>query len=403
MNRSVERRRFLTRGVPSGEVRVGWFDHPVRGPVRCSAAPLVIGSLRRRGHRTTESFLPIHHSGDAVLFTASYLDMAGEAVGIAASASAKDPVALAAAEEAIESWSAVWRTRRLLVAVTNPVCSGARRASRMVEDLPGEAYVIEGGPLESSGLDAVTVVGELAAVPPGGTVVFPPSGVPTSLRVEVADRGLGIVDTTCPLVDAMLADVRRFADRGDTVLIIGKAGHAAVSALAGEAPGATVLVESPRDIEALRVDPARVSYLISGGVPVEDVLELVGALRARFPGLRGQHPDGLCYAASDHLGTVRAVAAVCEVVLVLGAAGPASTRELADQAAASGAETHRLTNTGEIRPGWLTGAATVGLVTAPSAKPCLREEVIEALSGLGPLSVVRRTDVSEVVKIHGFR
>lgn len=408
MNRSVERRRFLTRGILPGEVRVGRFDHPSRGHVRGSSAPLVAASLRRRGLRVSEGVLSIHDSGDTVLFAASYLDLAGDAVGFAAAAHGDDPEALRAAEKAIESWSAIWRTRRLVIAAANPLCSGARRARRVLEHHEGPAYIVDDHPrkasLESAGLDSpgVSVVDGLDRVPHGSAVVIPTYGVSTPLRANATARGLDLIDTTCPLVHRMHADVKRFADRGDTVLIIGKATHAAAVSLLGEARGSAILIQSIEDIEALRVDPTRVSYLVSGGVAVEDAIPLIAALRMRYPQLRGQHPDELCYAASERIGTVRAVAAACEVVLVLDTADSAVGRDLTDLVTSSHVDAHRIADAREIEAEWLAGTATVGLVTTPSAKPRMTEDVIEAVSGLGPLSVVRRSMVSEVVKAQDF-
>lgn len=352
----------------------------------------------------SEGFLPIHNSGDAVLFTASYLDLGGDAVGFAAAARADDPAALRAAQEAIESWSAIWRTRRLLVAAVNPLCSGARRARRMLEQHDGPAYLVGNrlpkASLESAGLDSpsVSVVDDLARVPHRSTVVLPTYGASTSLRTNAAARGLDLIDTTCPLVRGMHADRKRFADRGDTVLIIGKATHAATISLVEEAHGSTILIESIADIEGLRVDPARVSYLVSGGVAIEDATPLIAALRKRYPRLRGQHPDELCYATSERIGTVRAVAAACEVVLVLDGPGSADAQDLIDRVTSVQASAHRISDAAEIEAEWLAGAATVGLVTTSSAKPRMTEDVIDAVSGLGPLSVVRHSMVSEVVK-----
>lgn len=409
MNRSVERRRFRTRGILPGEVRVGRFDHPSRGHVRGSAAPLVAASLRRRGVRVSEGLLPLHDSGDAVLFAASYLDLAGDAVGFAAAAHADAPEALRAAEEAVESWSAIWRTRRLLVAAVNPLCSGARRAHRMLEHHDGPAYLVADhrlkASLESAGLDSpsLSVVDGLDHVPHRSTVVLPTYQASTPLRANAAARGLDLIDTTCPLVHKMHTDLKRFADRGDTVLIIGNSTHAVATSLISEARGTAILVQSIEDIEALRIDdPARISYLVTGGVAVEDAIPLIAALRARYPQLRGQHPNELCYAASERIGTVRAVAAACDVVLVLDTASSADARDLTELLTSIPVGAHRITDAGEIEAEWLAGAATIGLVATPSAKPRLTEDVIEAVSGLGPLSVVRRTMVSEVVKTQDF-
>jgi 4-hydroxy-3-methylbut-2-enyl diphosphate reductase len=121
MNRSVERRRLAVSGVSTGEVVVvSRFVHPRRGPVRCPAASVVAGSMAGSELRIRRAELGSGTGG--MLFTVSYLDRDGRAIGIGAAVSLADPLAMNVAREVVDSWSAVLRTRRALVADTGPAC-----------------------------------------------------------------------------------------------------------------------------------------------------------------------------------------------------------------------------------------------------------------------------------------
>jgi 4-hydroxy-3-methylbut-2-enyl diphosphate reductase len=244
-------------------------------------------------------------------------------------------------------------------------------------------------------------VSSLADVPDGATLMITAHGVPPAVLEEAEGRGLRIVDATCPLVAAVHEETRRFAGRGDQVVIIGPGGHAVAAGIAGQAPGHTVTAESPAGAGAVgAADPRRVSYVLEPGIPVEETAPVSAALRSRFPALRGPDPGTFCYAASDRKETVRAVAAASDVVLVLGAEDEPDTRLLAGLARAGGAKAHVVNCAGQIEPSWLAGMGTIGLAETVSAGPRLADEVTMALSGLGPLSVTRRRVRTEILGTH---
>ncbi|HEU5158575.1 MAG TPA: 4-hydroxy-3-methylbut-2-enyl diphosphate reductase [Streptosporangiaceae bacterium] len=413
MNRSLTRECFATTGVASGEVLVVTeFAHPERGPVRCAAAPAVAGSVRRAGARVRFGAAATADGpgtgGPAVLFFASYRDRTGPAVGFGAAAATADAAAMAAARAAVAEWAAVLRTRRLLLAATDPACAGARRARERAERLLGRTgaagprlYVygrLTWNPAVAAELErrgAVFVAG-LDRVPEGATLLLPAHGAPPDVRAEAAARHLRVIDATCPLAAAAHDATRAYAARGDTIAVIGDPGHASAAATRGQAPGRTLQVRGVADVAALDVpDPRRLSYVLQPGMPVEAVTPIVAALRARYPALRGQHPDQFCYAASDRLAAIRGASTLSDRTLVLGGADCADSQRLLEVAGGA----RLVTAAGDLRPEWLAGAATVTLTCGLGAAPGLPAEVIATLSGLGPLSVVERRVTSEVVAV----
>ena len=406
MNRSVVRERLsTTTRVDADEVVVArHLEDPTRGAILCAAAPLVAGELRRRGFRTRfdkfGSRAKTHDGGSAVLAVTSWLDREGRALGFGAAAHHEDPAALAAVTEVMAEWTAVLRTRRLVLTGLSPTCWGAGRATEALENalarkgsvhvfgrMVAEEHVV--GELRRRG---ATVVTDLSSVPEGATVVFPAHGVPPAVRAEAEARSLSIVDGTCPLVAKAHAEVRRFVRQGDTVVVIGRTGHALVDALLAQAPDAVRLVESVEDVRRLDIAvPERASFLVAPGFPVDEATGLIAALRAGIPHIRAQHPDGLCYAATDRAEAIGGVARVSDVFLVVGADDCPDARNVADRArAVGGAEVHVVSDVTEIRSHWLAPAWTVGVTSSLSARPEAVDEITAAVAGLGPLSVVRR-------------
>jgi 4-hydroxy-3-methylbut-2-en-1-yl diphosphate reductase len=412
MNRPTVR-EFLAPGTgvaPGGVLVPTEVGDPVHGPLPCFAAPLVGGTLLRKGTRVSYAPVghcadPSHDEGGAALFVATCPQRDGSEAAVAAAASAADRVAKAAARSAVEEWSAVFGTRRLLAA-SSPWCRGATQAlaaarravdGRRTVYICGQLAADRHAIFELAELGAV-FTGSLDEVPDGAAVVFPAHGVSPAVQAEAAARGLEVIDATCPLVAWVHAEARRFAERGDDLVLIGQDDHAAVAGITGQAPGRTTVVSTPAGAAALQVtDPRRVSYLLQPGIPVEDSVAVAAALRSRFPALHGPHPDGFCYAASDRAETVRAIASASDVMLVLGSAGSPDARQLSGLARDCGARAHVIGATGDVLPGMIAGAGAIGLAESTSAGPELAAQVTRALSGLGPLSVTSRRVSTDVV------
>ena len=215
-------RKCLAPGttVAPGEVMVATgVGDPARGLLPCPAAPLVGGVLERRG--VPIRYGPVPHYAEAsqsddgaVLFLTSALLAEGEATGIGAAANAVDGLAAAAARAAVEEWSAMVGTHRLLEGI-GPWCEGAARALEQAQETlasaGGPVYVYgwlaaNGQARDDLAASGAVFVSSLSEVPDGSTLLIPAHGVPPAVWDEAARRGLRTVDATCPLVAAVHAE-----------------------------------------------------------------------------------------------------------------------------------------------------------------------------------------------------
>lgn len=284
----------------------------------------------------------------------------------------------------------------VLLAAPRSFCAGVERAIEVVERLLDQ----RGGPiyvrkqivhnthvvadLQARG---AVFVDELDAVPDGATVVFSAHGVSPAVRAQAADRGLEVIDATCPLVTKVHAEARRFATRGDTVILIGHAGHEEVEGTLGEAPNQMVLVQTVGDVTDLTVaDPARVSYLTQTTLAVDETSEIIQALSARFPALRGPASDDICYATTNRQDALRAIAEESDVVLVVGSANSSNSVRLVELAHRHGTPSYLIDDASDVRPEWLDGVGVVGLTAGASAPPQLVDAVIATLAELSKIA-----------------
>jgi 4-hydroxy-3-methylbut-2-enyl diphosphate reductase len=298
--------------------------------------------------------------------------------------------------------------RTVLLASPRSLCAGVERAIEIVEralDLRGapvyvrkqivhNAHVV--ADLESRG---AVFVEELDEVPDGAVVVFSAHGVSPLVRTDADRRALTVIDATCPLVTKVHAEARRAAVRGDTIVLIGHAGHEEVEGTLGQAPGRTVLVEDADGIAALEIPgSARVSYLTQTTLALDETAATINALIDRFPDATGPGAEDICYATTNRQRAVAAVAAEADLVLVVGSANSSNSVRLVELARRLGTSAHLIEDASGIRPEWLERATVIGLSAGASAPPHLVAQVIEHLAALGPVRIDERQVTTETVR-----
>jgi 4-hydroxy-3-methylbut-2-enyl diphosphate reductase len=241
-------------------------------------------------------------------------------------------------------------------------------------------------------------VDELDEVPDGATVVFSAHGVSPAVRSDAGSRGLSVIDATCPLVSKVHAEARRFAREGYTVALIGHEGHEEVEGTLGEAPGSTVLVQTANDVAALDPGPSGVAYLMQTTLAVDEAASVAGALRERFPDVRGPGSDDICYATTNRQAAAREVAEEADLVLVAGSRNSSNSVRLVETAERAGTPAYLIDEASDIDLSWLSGVSVIGLTAGASAPPAVVSEIITALSGLGRVTVSERVTTTESVQ-----
>ena len=295
--------------------------------------------------------------------------------------------------------------KRVLLAAPRGYCAGVDRAVLVVEralerygapvyvrkQIVHNIHVVRG--LEERG---AIFVDELDAVPAGSTVVFSAHGVSPAVVAEAERRGLHAIDATCPLVSKVHREAARFARADSRILLIGHAGHEEVEGTMGEAPERTTLVTSPEAADSVEVPAGEpVVWLSQTTLSVDETMQTVERLRARFPQLQDPPSDDICYATQNRQLAVKAIARSADLVIVVGSANSSNSVRLVEVALDAGAAAaHRVDDASELLPEWLEGVATVGVTSGASVPEELVQGVVAALgaAGFGSVEEVRTTE-----------
>jgi 4-hydroxy-3-methylbut-2-enyl diphosphate reductase len=278
----------------------------------------------------------------------------------------------------------------ILLASPRGFCAGVERAIEIVEqalqkfgppvyvrhEIVHNRYVVEG--LEDKG---AVFVEDLDEVPEGVPVIFSAHGVPKRVPAEAEARNLFYLDATCPLVSKVHREAELHHRIGRQIVLIGHAGHPEVIGTMGQLPnGSIVLVESVRDAETVQVeDPDQLAFITQTTLSVDDTAEMIGILRQRFPKIHGPKKEDICYATTNRQQAVKAMAAECDALIVVGAQNSSNSQRLVEVARKQGCARAMLVQRAAVID-WdaLGGIKRLGITAGASAPEILVEEVIAA-------------------------
>jgi 4-hydroxy-3-methylbut-2-enyl diphosphate reductase len=278
---------------------------------------------------------------------------------------------------------------RVVLAEVRGFCAGVQRAIDIVEialqkfgspiyvrhEIVHNRHVVDR--LRAKG---VIFVEELSEVPAGSLAIFSAHGVSPTVKHEAKDRGLDVIDATCPLVLRVHNDGGYYASQGREVILIGHAGHPEVEGTLGWLKGKGRLISTVEDVATLEVaDPDKLAYVTQTTLSVDDTKEIIRALTNRFPTIVGPDTKEICYATQNRQTAVAELAELVELVLVIGAKNSSNSNRLREIPEAKGIPTYLLEEAAELKPEWLKGVKSVGITAGASAPEDLVQDLIEVL------------------------
>ena len=308
----------------------------------------------------------------------------------------------------LERWARALGQRQVLLAGPRSFCAGVERAVDIVEralarfgspvyvrrQIVHNRHVVAG--LQRRG---AVFVEEVDEVPVGATCVLAAHGVAPEVHLQAERRHLNVIDATCPLVAKVHAEARRFARQGRQLVLIGHGDHEEVVGTMGEAPKRTHLVETVADVEHLplrRDEP--VAYLTQTTLAVDETASIVSALEERFSDVTGPPASDICYATQNRQDAVAALAARCDLLLVVGSPNSSNTVRLVEVARRRGCRAELVDDERHLQLSWLDGVTTVGITAGASAPEWLVQRVVDRLGLLGPLDVREQRITTETVE-----
>ncbi|MAC07501.1 MAG: 4-hydroxy-3-methylbut-2-enyl diphosphate reductase [SAR116 cluster bacterium] len=297
----------------------------------------------------------------------------------------------------------------LHLAAPRGFCAGVDRAVRIVEvaleKFGAPVYVRHEIVHNRTVVDRLADMGavfvaELDEVPEGAPVVFSAHGVSRAVTDDAERRNMIAVDATCPLVTKVHVETRRHARNKRHVLLIGHAGHPEVEGTMGQvAADEITLVETAEDARTVNPpEDADLAFATQTTLSVDDTAEIISILQFRFPEINGPRGEDICYATTNRQNAVKAIAAMCDLVIVVGAENSSNSQRLVEVALTAGAAGGRLVaDKHAIDWDEMDGATHIGLSAGASAPESLIHEIIDAMRSRYELVLDENALVEETV------
>ena len=297
---------------------------------------------------------------------------------------------------------------RVVLAQPRGFCAGVERAIEIVEraiekygppiyvrhEIVHNRHVVER--LRAKG---ARFVDEIDEIPPGAVTIFSAHGVASAIETRAGERGLPVIDATCPLVSKVHIEGQRYANQGREIILIGHAGHPEIEGTMGRITGKVHLISRPEEVAKLCVtNPKKLAFITQTTLSVDDTRAVIEALKARFPSIVGPDTKDICYATQNRQRATLELAKIVDVVLVVGAPNSSNSNRLREIAAEFGVPSYLIEDANALNPAWLDGVSAVGITAGASAPDELVEELVERLGEMDEIEIQRLPGVTENVR-----
>jgi 4-hydroxy-3-methylbut-2-enyl diphosphate reductase len=242
-------------------------------------------------------------------------------------------------------------------------------------------------------------VDEVAEIPDGSVTIFSAHGISKAVEDQAFDRGLPVIDATCPLVSKVHKEGWNHSDKDRSVVLIGHAGHPEVEGTMGRIPGTVHLVTNTEDVANLTLlDEGAVAYVTQTTLSVDDTREIIEALKSRFPEIIGPDVRDICYATQNRQQAIRKIVDNIDLLLVVGAQSSSNSNRLKEIGIEKGIPSYLIDDAKSVDPSWLVGVKTIGITAGASAPEELVTELLDYLRSLAEIELELVAGVEENIQ-----
>ena len=275
----------------------------------------------------------------------------------------------------------------IILAKPRGFCAGVTRAIETVEkaiekfgtpvyvrhEIVHNKFVVES--LRKKG---AIFVNEVEQIPVGAITIFSAHGVSDKVEEDALNRGLDVIDATCPLVSKVHREAKKYEEEDYEIILIGHRGHPEVEGTSGRVKKPVILVTNEEDARNIQIQhPEKIAYVSQTTLSVDDTKKIVEILENRFPTLqKGLATKDICYATQNRQDAVRDLCKIVDILLVIGAQNSSNSNRLRDLGEESGLNSYLINGAQDIEEKWFENVEKIGLTAGASAPEVLVQEVI---------------------------
>ncbi|UFT97800.1 4-hydroxy-3-methylbut-2-enyl diphosphate reductase [Radiobacillus kanasensis] len=209
-----------------------------------------------------------------------------------------------------------------------------------------------------------------------GTIIFTAHGVSPEVKERAREKGLTVLDATCPDVTRTHDLIREKVAEGYDVVYIGKKGHPEPEGAIGVAPGHVHLVQTEEDVENLHLNNDKLIVTNQTTMSQWDVYDVMQKVKEKYP--QTDMIQEICMATQVRQEAVAEQAKVADLTLVVGDPRSNNSNRLAQVSQEiAGTKAYRIADVSEIKLEWLEGVEKVAVTAGASTPTPITKEVIK--------------------------
>lgn len=213
-----------------------------------------------------------------------------------------------------------------------------------------------------------------------GVLIFSAHGVSKGIEDEAKRKNIKVIDATCPLVNKVHKEAKKYEDEGKELILIGHENHPEVKGIKGRVNNPVILVQDINDAYTCEIkDIDNLSYVTQTTLSVDDTSKIISVLKSRFPNITGPNLKDICYATQNRQDAVKKLAKIVDMILIIGSKNSSNSNRLLDLCIAEGKTAYLIDNYSFINENWLKGIKKLGITAGASAPDILVSELIDHL------------------------
>jgi len=275
---------------------------------------------------------------------------------------------------------------KITIAKDAGYCFGVRDAVNLAYETAkehGEVYMLGDivhnenviNDLDKAGAKVVNNINE---VPKDKPILLRAHGTKKDIWNEANNRKMNVVDATCPLVHEIHNEVKKLAEDGRQIFVIGDHGHDEVIAIADQVPE-TIVIASKREAEKLK-KYKKAGVVSQSTQTIENVQEIINILMQKVFDLH--FVNTICYPTKRNQEQIKKLAVDSDVMLIIGSFTSANSKRLTLLSKLINKNTYQVTSVKDIKEKWFEDCNSVGISAGASTPDYLIEEVENKLSYL---------------------
>ncbi len=274
---------------------------------------------------------------------------------------------------------------KIEVANQSGFCFGVKRAIKIVEDsLKKERDVYCLGPiihnpqvvknLMSRGLKIVKDISIIKE----GALVIAAHGLEPKLVQKAVEKGLRIIDATCPLVKKAQKYAGQLKKDKYHIIIIGDKNHAETKGIVGFSGTNFQIVGNKSEIDIKKLQNNKKIGIVSQTTQgIWNLREIATAALPYSDELRIYNT--ICETTLKKQTATRQLAKRSDIMIVIGGYNSANTKRLVEVSKETGVETYHIETSQDINLAWLKDKEKIGISAGASTSPESINEVVNMI------------------------